>query len=124
MYEEAIAMLQKGRSLSGDIPNILGALGQTYAMASRPTDARRLLDELSELAKRRYVSSTCFALIHLGLGEKEKSLDWLETAARGHEMALSALKVHPAYDPLRAEPRFQALLRKIGLAPAALSEGR
>jgi TolB-like protein/Flp pilus assembly protein TadD len=116
MYEEAISMLQKGRSLSGDIPSILGALGQTYALANRPADARRLLEELAELAKRRHVSSTCFALIHLGLGEKEQALDWLETGARGRETPLAALRVHPAYDNLRGELRFQALLRKLGLA--------
>jgi tetratricopeptide (TPR) repeat protein len=122
MYEEAISMLQKGRSLSGDIPSILGALGQTYALANRAGDARRLLEELAELAKRRHVSSTCFALIHLGLGEKEQALDWLETGARGRETSLAGLKVHPAYDNLRGEPRFQALLRKLGMAGTAVSE--
>ena len=116
MYEEAITMLQKGRSLSGDIPNILGALGQTYALANRPADARRLLQELAELAKRRHVSSTCFALIHLGLGEKEQALEWLETGVRGREMSLAGLKVHPVYDDLRGEARFQAMLRKLGFA--------
>ncbi len=122
MYEEAITMLQKGRSLSGDMPNILGALGQTYALASRPAEARRLLEELAELSKRRHVSSTCFALIHLGLGEKEQALDWLETGARGRETPLAGLKVHPAYDNLRGEPRFQALLRTLGLASDAVIE--
>jgi tetratricopeptide (TPR) repeat protein len=116
MYEEAIGMLQKGRSLSGDIPNILGALGQTYALANRPADARRLLQELAELAKRRHVSSTCFALIHLGLGEKEQALEWLETDVRGREMSLAGLKVHPVYDDLRGEARFQVMLRKLGFA--------
>jgi serine/threonine-protein kinase len=122
MYEEAITMLHKGRSLCGDIPNVLGALGQTYAMANRPADARRLLEELAELATRRHVSSTCFALIHLGLGEKEQALDWLENGIKGRETPLAALKVHPAYDGLRDEPRFQALLRKLGMAGAAVSE--
>jgi TolB-like protein/tetratricopeptide (TPR) repeat protein len=116
MYEEAITMLQKGRSLSGDIPNILGALGQTYALASRPAEARRLLEELSELAKRRHVPSSCCALIHLGLGERERALEWLENGCQKREGPMVALKVHPAYDDLRGEPRFQALLRKIGLA--------
>ena len=122
MYEEAISMLQKGRSLSGDMPNILGALGQTYALANRPGDARRLIEELAELAKRRHVSSTCFALIHLGLGENEQALDWLETGARGRETSLAGLKVHPAYDDLRGDPRFQALLRTLGMAGSAVSE--
>jgi len=115
MYEEAITMLQKGRSLSGDIPNILGALGQTYALASRPAEARRLFEELSELAKRRHVPSSCFALIHLGLGEKERALEWLEGGCQRRELPMVALKVHPAYDDLRGESRFQALLGKIGI---------
>jgi TolB-like protein len=117
MYEEAITMLQKGRSLSGDIPNILGCLGQTYALASRPADARRLLDELSELSTRRHVPSSCRALIHLGLGEKDRALDCLELGVQKREMPMAALNVHPAYDDLRGEPRFRELLRKIGLTP-------
>ena len=115
MYEEGISMLQKGRSLSGDIPNILGALGQTYALAGRPADARRLLDELSELSRRRHVPSSCFALIHLGLGEKKRALEWLEVGCEKRDSPMVALKVHPAYDDLRGEPRFQALLERIGL---------
>ena len=56
--------------------------------------------------------------MHLGLGENERALEWLEAGAERLQMSLSALKVHPVYDPLRHEPRFQALLRRLGLAPA------
>ena len=122
MYEEAIAMLQKGRSLSGDIPSTLGVLGQAYALANRPAEARRLIEELSGLSKRRHVSSTCFALIHLGLGEKERALDWLETGAGARQPSLIALKIHPAYDGLRGEPRFHAILKTLGLASGAFTE--
>src|SRR5260370_433377 len=62
MYEEAITMLQKGRSLSGDIPNILAALGQTYALATRPAVPRRLPDEPSQSSNRPPFPSTCFPL--------------------------------------------------------------
>jgi len=120
-YEEAIAMLQKGRSLSGDVPNILGCLGQTYALAGRPSEARRMLAELAELSKRRHVASTCCALIHVGLGEKEQALAWLEKACDNRELSLSVLKIHPAYDDLRGEPRFQAILRQIGLADPSVT---
>jgi TolB-like protein/Flp pilus assembly protein TadD len=120
-YEEAIAMLQKGRSLSGDVPNILGCLGQTYALAGRPAEARRMLAELAELSRRRNVPSTCCALIHVGLGEKDQALAWLEKACDNRELPLSVLKVHPAYDDLRGEPRFQAILRQIGLADPNVS---
>src|SRR5512139_2044890 len=73
-YAEAVAMLQKGRSMAGDLPNILGALGQTYALAGQPTEARRLLEELTRQSTQKYVPSSSFALIHLGLGEKDEAL--------------------------------------------------
>jgi serine/threonine-protein kinase len=52
--------------------------------------------------------------VHLGLGEYDRALEWLETGVARRQMPLSALKVHPIYDPLRHEPRFQALLVRIG----------
>ncbi len=121
-YEKAIAMLHEGRSLSGDVPFILGVLGQAYALGNRTAEARRVIEELSELATRRHVSSTCFAIVHLGLGETERALEWLEAGAARREPALIALKVHPVYDSLRGEARFQALLRRIGLGSAVFSE--
>jgi hypothetical protein len=89
-------------------------------MAGQSADARRLLEELGELAAHRYVPSRCFALIHLGLGEKARALEWLEAGVLARDMGLCALKAHPAYNDLRGEPRFQAILRQIKLAPAAL----
>jgi serine/threonine-protein kinase len=115
-YGEAIGLLQKGRGLAGDVPNILGALGQTYALAGRPAEARGLLQELGALAAERYVPSTCFALIHAGLGENAEALQWLERGCEAHELPLTSLKVHPAYDGLRQEPRFDALLRTMRLS--------
>jgi serine/threonine-protein kinase len=113
-YDQAIAMLQKGRSLAGDIPSILGALGQAYALAGRKTDARRMLTELSELARRRHVPGTAAAIIHIGLGETGQALDLLEAACQNRDTPLVTLKVHPVYDGLRSEPRFQAILRRVG----------
>ena len=69
--------------------------------------------ELEEMAKRQYVNSTAFADIHLGLGEKEKALDWLDRAYQDQESACWYLKVDPIYDSVRNEPRFQALVQKV-----------
>jgi TolB-like protein/Tfp pilus assembly protein PilF len=110
-YAEAIAMFQKGRAMAGDLPNILGALGQTYGLAGQPAEARRLLEDLSRQSAQKYVPSSSFALIHTGLGQKDEALGWLEKGVEQHELPLSTLKVHPAYDSLRGEPRFAALLR-------------
>jgi TolB-like protein/Flp pilus assembly protein TadD len=114
-YGDAIDMLEKARSLAGEVPNIIGALGQTYGFAGRSAEARALLDELRALALRRHVPSTTFALVHTGLGEHDQALDWLEKGCDQRELSVVALKVHPAYDALRDDPRFAELLRRMRL---------
>src|SRR5213595_204336 len=90
-----------------------GLLGYAYAISGNRPKAEQMLRELEELAKRQYVSTTAFATIYLGLGEKEKALDWLEKSYRDQESACWYLKVDPIYDSVRNEPRFQALVKKI-----------
>lgn len=116
LYGQAIEMLTKGRALAGDIPFILGALGQAYALDGREAEARALIAKLEAMGKERYVSTCSIALIHCGLCEKGRALDRLETACQRGELPLTSIGVHPAYDTLRDEPRFAALLKKIGLA--------
>jgi TolB-like protein/Tfp pilus assembly protein PilF len=90
-----------------------GLLGYAYAISGNRSKAERILRELEQMAKRQYVSSTAFADIHLGLGEKEKALDWLEKSYQDQESACWYLKVDPIYDRVRTEPRFQALVQKV-----------
>jgi Tfp pilus assembly protein PilF len=90
-------------------------LGHAHAVAGQEAEARRILAELRERRDRgEYVAPTEFAAIHLGLGEREAALDWLERheADRG---ARIFLKIDPMFAPLRTEPRFQLLLRRLGL---------
>ena len=110
-YAEAIEYLEKGRSLDASVPNILGALGQAYALLGNRAKAHEFLAQLKEsgpLVPR--------AIIHIGLGEKEKALDALERACERRETPLNQLRVHPLYDPLRESPRFQAILERIHLS--------
>lgn len=107
-------MFEEGRKLGGDVQSLLGALGQACALAGREGDARRLLQELTQLSQQRYVPCTAVAIIHLGLAEIEQALRWLERGCAQHELPVSGLKVHPVYDPLRTEPAFQSLLERIG----------
>ncbi|HEY1756418.1 MAG TPA: tetratricopeptide repeat protein [Bryobacteraceae bacterium] len=116
-FEQAIAMLEKAHDAQPGTPKIISALGQTLATAGRTAEARACLDQLHSLARARYVPSTCFAIVHLGLGEHESSLEWLETACEQRELPLTMIRIHPLYDPLRAEPRFQALLPRMGFLP-------
>lgn len=114
-YREAAEMFEKGRSLGGDVPSILAALGHNRSLAGDRAGAVALLEELRAMSGQRYAPTTCFALIHVGLGEKERALDWLELGCERRELPLANIGVHPIYDELRSAPRFQALLARIGL---------
>ena len=116
-FDEAIEMFQKALSFGGRVPNMIAALGQTYALSGLEAEARRSLAELEDLARRRYISSTCFAVVHVGLGEYELALGWLERGAERRDLPLARLHIHPVYDDIRSQPRFQALLRRMGFPP-------
>jgi serine/threonine-protein kinase len=88
-------------------------LGHAYAAAGKPAEARRILEDLHALAKKRYVLPYGFALIHIGLGENEEALEWLERACQDRNGMMAFLQVEPRFDPLRDDPRFQDLLRRM-----------
>jgi TolB-like protein len=113
-YDEAIGKLEAGRALAGAVPQVLGALGEAYGRAGRITEARGLLARLHEIAATEQAPASPFALIHLGLGEKDEALKWLETGVERHELPMAMLNVHPVYDDLRGEPRFRELVQRIG----------
>jgi serine/threonine-protein kinase len=115
-YVEALAMLEKGRSLGGEVPNILAAMGHVFGLSGDYQSARGVLARLEARAREVYIPSTSFAIVHLGLGERERALEWLEKGCSQHELTLASLKVHPIYDDLRQTPRFQAMLERLGLA--------
>ena len=113
-YDEAIVMFKRALSLGGPVPSILSALGQTLALAGRQAEARKYLEKLEAMQKTQWVPASCFAIVHLGLGDHHQSLGFLETACEGRELAVTSLKVHPIYDPLRSQPRFQRVLQRVG----------
>jgi serine/threonine-protein kinase len=120
MYGKAIELLQSALTVGGEVPSIFGALGQAYGLSGQRSEARRILERLKQMAKWRAIPATCFALVHLGLGEKDEALLWLERAVQKRQSSVITLKVHPAYDALRDEPRYQALLETIGFDRASL----
>ncbi len=90
-----------------------GYLGYAQALSGDRAKAEQGLRELEDLSKRQYVSPIAFATIYLGLGQKEKCLDWLEKAYEQQDSACWYLKIDQIYDGVRNEPRFQALVEKI-----------
>ena len=116
IYPEALAEIQKGVSLAhSSIPSAY--LAYAYALAGQRMQALRILTDLKERAGRIYVRPSGIAVIYIGLGEKEKALAILEKEYLERNLPVAKLAAHPMYDPLRSDPRFQDLLRRIGVRP-------
>ncbi len=112
-YEEAIAEYKKAITLSGGSTRDRAPLAHTNSMSGRRAEAQKVLEELKALSKEKYVSPYAMALIYTGLGEKDLAFEWLEKAYEERSFWLSFLKVAPSLDPLRSDPRFQDLLRRM-----------
>lgn len=114
-FDEAIAASEKAVELSGRLPGALGILGLAYGLAGRRAQALAIRDELLELNKTRYVTPAALANVYIGLGDKEQAFVWLEKAYEEKSNYLAWLKVFPIVDPLRSDPRFKDLVRRVGL---------
>jgi tetratricopeptide (TPR) repeat protein len=117
MYREAIFNLRKGVDLSPDVPKYLAELAYAYAAGGNAAPARRILAELESRSRRQYVPPYSLAVAYAGLGERGAALDCLEKAYEERDASLQTLKVTPLFDTLHSDPRFQDLLRRIGLPP-------
>ena len=106
-FEEAVRVL--GRNIAS-----IGYLGHACAAAGRTEEAKKLLEELMDLRAQRYVSPFDVGMIHLGLGDRESALSWLERAyaERDHQMVF--LQVDPRLDPLRSSAGFARLIERMG----------
>jgi TolB-like protein/Tfp pilus assembly protein PilF len=113
--EEAIPVLEKALSVSDRSPGVMGVLVRAYAHAGRRADALRLLEELKGRQRAGYVPTAAFVNAYLGLDDKEQAFAWLERAYQEKANILQFLKVHPFFDPLRDDPRFVDLVRRVGL---------
>jgi len=115
--DAAIVECQKARGLNDD-PSVLGVLARAYGLSGNKMEAEKILDQLKKLSQERYVSAYSFALTYLGLGDKEEALRWLEQSYQDRAGSdIGYIRVDPLLDPLRGDPRFEALAEKI--VPAA-----
>ncbi|HXA65303.1 MAG TPA: protein kinase [Bryobacteraceae bacterium] len=114
-YPEAIAEMRKALELSEGDTNELAALGHAYAVAHQEGEAKKILDQLKERSQQTYVQPSLIAVIHVGLGDKNQAFDWLQKAFEDRSAGLLYLKVDPAFDSVRSDPRFIDLLHRVGL---------
>jgi eukaryotic-like serine/threonine-protein kinase len=114
--DEAVAEADRAGQLD-DAWFISSDRAYIYAVTGRRAEAQRLLDKLLELSRQRYVSSFAIVFPYVGLGDKDKAIYWLNRAYETRSDGLIGLKVYWSLDPLRSDPRFQDLQRRVGLTP-------
>jgi tetratricopeptide (TPR) repeat protein len=115
MFRESIAELQKAPGFSPGDVMIRAPLGYDYAKSGRRSDAEKILKDLKAESQRKYVSGYFASWVCIGLGKNDEAIQWLERAYQQRDYQLTWMGVEPLLDPLRSDPRFQDLLRRLGL---------
>ncbi len=113
-YARAIKHL-KAAIGAGEMPLMEAALGLAYAVSGKKGLTQKLAEQFKDAAKKRYIPPTYFGMLFAGLGDRDKALEWLEKAYQERADGLTWLAVEPMMDDIRSDPRFQELVRKIGL---------
>src|SRR5260370_40255025 len=114
-YEQAIAEGEKSVNLSGGSPLMRAALACTLGAAGKTETAIQILDDLTRQKKQKYIAPYFFAGIHAGLGEDDRAIEYLEKSYEEQSHWLIYLHIDPSMDGLRSNPRFQNLLRRVGV---------
>jgi serine/threonine protein kinase/tetratricopeptide (TPR) repeat protein len=116
-YPRAIEECQRAVRLSGNDPARAVDLARAYGLSGDTTGAQKILNEWRARTQHGYVPSYFFAQVYVALGEKDNGLAWLEKAYAEHDSRLVQLAVDPAFDPVRSDPRFQDLKRRLRFPP-------
>jgi tetratricopeptide (TPR) repeat protein len=114
-FEEAVASAEEGMRLSAGLPMARAYAGYALAMAGRRAEVLAGLDQLEDLARKRYVPAIARAWCHLGLGDYERTLEWLQVGYEQRDSHLPHLRLMHAFAPLLPNPQYQDLLRRLGL---------
>ena len=113
-HNEAIAALEKTRALAPEYPRVLGPLGHAYAVAGKRDEALAMLHRLESMRKQKYVPAIDIAIIHAGLGDKDRTFEWMEKAYEERYAIYLQFLLTRAFDPLGSDPRFPYLRKKLG----------
>jgi DNA-binding winged helix-turn-helix (wHTH) protein/TolB-like protein/Flp pilus assembly protein TadD len=116
---EACAEFEKGVQLSHGDPVATAYLARCYAVSHREPEARKMLADLVQASSERYISAGEIAAVYASLNDTQSALKWLDKACDEHAGALIYLNADRVWDPLRGNPKFQADVRRVGLAPMA-----
>jgi eukaryotic-like serine/threonine-protein kinase len=113
-FADAIAECEKARGLDDD-PAVLSYLARSYVLSGKRDEAMKVVAQMHELARQRYVPAYGFGFVYAALGDKDQAFQWLERSLQDGGWEMTFLKVDPALDSLRSDPRFADLVRRVGL---------
>jgi TolB-like protein/class 3 adenylate cyclase/Tfp pilus assembly protein PilF len=119
MLKEAVSAYERAVDLEPGDLQVKGELALVYAAAGKKAQARRILEEFKETARREYVTPVALALAHMAVGDLDDTFMWLDRLGE-HSPKLIWMNTNASYDPLRSDPRFHKLLRKIGFSEAQI----
>ena len=114
-WAKATAELEQAYKMDSE-PEALAQLGHAYAVAGRTADARKVLRQLTQQSRHRYISPYNFAVLYAGLGERDEAFRWLQKVEQDRSEWFAAVNVDPRLDALHSDPRFAGILRSVGLA--------
>jgi tetratricopeptide (TPR) repeat protein len=115
MFQKALLEARRAATFCPDRPAILGCIGGCYASLGKESEAVKIIKRLKELAETRYVPSFVFAWIYMHLRDNEKTVDYLHASYAERSSYLPVIGIEPGMNFLRSDPRFENLLRSIGL---------
>jgi tetratricopeptide (TPR) repeat protein len=115
LSDRAVEALQRAKGLLGARPDVITPMAYVLARAGRRREALATLDELQRIATPRDPSPFRIAYVHIGLGDADRAFEFLQKAIEARDWQMGMLNVEPAFDGLRSDPRFAALLARVGL---------
>jgi tetratricopeptide (TPR) repeat protein len=113
--DRAVEEFERAKALLGPRPDVVTSTAYVLARAGREREALATLDELRRISKPRDPAPFRIAYVHIGLGDTERAFEWLQKAIEARDWQMGMLKVEPAFDGLRSDPRFAALVERVGL---------
>ena len=115
--DNAIREMKKAIELSDSSLEYVASLGFAYGFLGQKEEAEKILRKFIQLEKQQYVSPYLIGSLYLGIGEKDQAFTWFNRAIEKHDYGMLYLKIDPVFDAIRGDPRFDELMRKVGLQP-------
>jgi TolB-like protein len=115
MYREAMAELDKAPAMCRNIPSVAGIRGYVYGLLGERSEALQIIEQFKAISKQRYMPGFYIALVYAGLGDNDQAFAWLEKSVEERFVRLAYLAREPLWDPIRSDPRFAGIVRRVGI---------